>query len=271
MSKRSSLSHQLWQVMESKKCLGESRHYAKIMAKEKGGKVKGIYSYKTYEAYKQSSKKFCKWIKSEYPNIKNIDDIDKEVCIKYIKYLEQLNYSAYTYSQSMAMISKILDISLTKKECDVSNRSLKNITNSRVDNRFRTNSGRIETILRGTGLRRNELMNLKKKDFLIAFGAVTGVRVSKGSKGGKVRISEVRKEYQRTIYELVKELEEDSKVVNGEIPKQLQTHRLRAEYAQNMIKEYISLGRKDPYKDLTESMGHNRVSILRHYGVNTKK
>lgn len=270
MAKRPSLSHQFWKVMESKKCFGESRHSAKIIAKEQGRKVEGIYSYKTYDAYKQSSKKFCKWIKSEYPNIKNIDEIDKEVCIKYIKHLEQLNYSAYTYSQSMSMISKILNISLTKKECNVRNRSLKNIKNSRVNNGFK-GSNKITTIIKGTGLRRNELEHLEVKNLITSLNCVTGIKISKGAKGGKSRIVEVRKEFQKTIYKLVEGLGEDSKVIMEQIPRQLQTHRYRAEYAQNMYIELQRLGRKDPLKDLTESMGHNRISILTYYGVNPNK
>lgn len=270
MAKRPSLSHQMWQVLEEKKKIGQSRHIAKIIAKDQGKKVQGIYSYKTYQAYKESSKRFCKWVKSEYPQVKYIRDIDKSMCIKYIKYLEQSGYSAYTYSQSMAMISKILDISLNKKECSVGSRRLDNIKNSRVDNGFKSDTGRIETIIRGTGLRRNELINLKVKSLITSFESVTGVMVTKGSKGGKFRIVEVRKEYQKVIYEMIKDLDSESKVINEQIPKKLQTHRLRAEYARNMYDELIRLGRKDPARDLTESMGHNRTSILVHYGVKLK-
>ena len=53
----------MWQELEKKKCMGKSRHEAKLQAKEQGKKVDGIYSYKTYDAYKQSSKVFIKWIK----------------------------------------------------------------------------------------------------------------------------------------------------------------------------------------------------------------
>ena len=60
-------------------------------------------------------------------------------------------------------------------------------------------------------------------------------------------------------------------MINEEIPKELQAHRYRAEYAQNMYKELVVLGRKDPLQDLTENMGHNRKSVLVYYGVNIKK
>lgn len=267
MAKRPSLGHQFYQALESKKCIGESRHEAK----EQGIAHKGIYSYKTYDAYKNASKQFAKWVKLEYPGIKYLSEIDRDICKKYIKFREQSGCSAYTYSQDMAMISKTLDISLTKKECGVATRKLSNIKKNRVDNGFRTSSGAIESILRGTGLRRNELVNLKVENLVIQDSKVVGVLVKKGAKGGKVRQIQVRKEYQECIYKIIEGAGGDSKVINEEIPKNLQAHRYRAEYAQNMYKELIDLGRKNPLKDLTESMGHNRISVLAYYGVNTSR
>ncbi|MDY2883724.1 MAG: site-specific integrase [Romboutsia timonensis] len=264
MAKRPSLGHQFHQALESKKKIGESRH----KAKEQGTAHEGIYSYKTYDAYKNASKQFAKWIKLEFSQIKYLSEIDKEMCKKYIKYREQSGCSAYTYSQDMAMISKILNISLTKKECNVTTRKLSNIKKNRVDNGFRTSSGTIESILRGTGLRRNELVNLQVKNIIIENNKVVGVLVRKGAKGGKSREVQVRKEYQEYIYSLIKDLDGDSKVLREQIPKELQAHRYRAEYAQNMYKELVILGRKDPLQDLTENMGHNRKSVLKYYGVN---
>ena len=270
MAKRPSLGHQFWQQLESKKAIGESRHQAKIRAKEQGGKVEGIYSYNTYGAYKQASKTFCSWVKKEFPEVRYLHQIDKDICAMYIRHRAQ-SCSAYTYSQDIAMLNKCLDVGITKEYCEVSNRSLKDITNNRIDNNFRTDSGAIETILMGCGLRRNELVKLKVDNLLISENKVEGVRVKTGSKGGRPRDVEVRREYQEPIYRLIEGLESGSKVINEQIPKELQTHRLRGEYAQNMYEELVELGRKDPASDLTKSMGHNRVSVLVHYGVKIKK
>lgn len=267
MAKRPSLGHQFHMALEQKKAIGQSRH----KDKELGVANEKIYSFKTYDAYKQASKTFCSWVKSEYPNVKNLDQIDRDMCKKYIKYREQSGKSAYTYSQDMAMISKTLDISLTKKECDVKTRKLADITKNKVDNGYRTESGTIESILRGTGLRRNELVNIKVKDLLIDNEKVTGVLVNKGAKGGKQRQVQVRKEYQEYLYKVIEGFESDSNVINEVIPKELQAHRYRAEYAQAMLVEFEQLGREEPLKNLTESMGHNRISVLVYYGVNIKK
>lgn len=267
MAKRPSLGHQFHQALESKKKIGQSRH----KAKEQGTAHEGIYSYKTYDAYKNSSKQFAKWIKSEFPQVKYLSEIDKEMCKKYIKHREQSGCSAYTYSQDMAMISKTLDISITKKECGVTTRKLSNIKKNRIDNGFRTGSGVIESILRGTGLRRNELVNLQVKNLIIENNKVVGVLVYKGAKGGKSRQVQVRKEYQECIYKAIEGLEGDSKVISEQIPRELQAHRYRAEYAQSMYKELVALGREDPLQDLTKNMGHNRKSVLVYYGVNPNK
>lgn len=263
MAKRPSLAHQFHKALESKKRIGESRHEAK----EQGTAHEGIFSYKTYDSYKNATKQFVKWIRSEHSEVKYLNQIDKDMCKKYIKFREQSGCSAYTYSQDMAMISKTLDISLTKKECDVATRKLANIKKNRVDNGFRTSSGVIESILRGTGLRRNELANLKVENLIIDRNKVVGILVRKGAKGGKEREVQVRREYQECIYKAIEGLERGDKVINEEIPRELQAHRYRAEYAQNMQKELTELGRKDVLKDLTRNMGHNRKSVLVYYGV----
>lgn len=269
MARLPSLNHQMFQRLEDKKAIGQSRHLAKLEAKDQGKKVETIHSYKTYDAYKQSSKTFIKWVKQEFPEIKNINDIDKDIGAMYIKYRADKGVSAYTYSQDIAMLNKTLSLGLDKTYCGVANRSLKAITKGRIDNGFRTQSNSLELIIKASGLRRNELYNLKKSDLLIRDNKVTGVivRPKAGSKGGRPRKIEVIGKYQESFYKLVESTESDSKVVTEVIPKQLQTHRLRAEFAQEKYQELISLGRKDPKQDLTQSMGHNRTGVLAHYGV----
>lgn len=267
MSRLPSINHQMYKRLESKKAIGQSRHIAKKNAKDLGGKVETIHSYKTYDAYKQASKSFCKWLKQEFPEIKNINDIDKDIGAIYIKYRSEKGLSAYSYSLDIAMLNKLLSLGLTKAYCGVKNRSLKEITKGRVDNGFRSESGALELIIKSTGLRRNELYNLRKSDLLIRDNRVVGVRVRKGSKGGRPREIDVIHRYQKAFYNLIESIKTNDKVVNEQIPKQLQTHRLRAEFAQEKYQELINLGRENPRRDLTESMGHNRTSVLVHYGV----
>lgn len=273
MARLPSLNHQMFQRLEEKKAIGESRHLAKLKAKNQFKKVETIHSYKTYDAYKQSSKTFIKWLKQKFPEIKDINDITKDIGAMYVKYRAEQGVSPYTYSQDIAMLNKTLSLELNKAYCGVVNRSINAITKGRVDNGFRTTSGDLEIIIKSCGVRRNELYNLKKSDLLIHDNKVTGVivRAKAGSKGGRPRKIEVIGKYQETFYKIVESINIDSKIVIDKIPKQLQTHRFRAEFAQEKYQELINLGRLDPLKDLTQSMGHNRVSVLVHYGVKQKK
>lgn len=271
MARLPSLNHQMFQRLEAKKAIGQSRHLAKMSAKLEGKKVETIHSYKTYDAYKQSSKTFIKWLKKEFPDIKDINDIDKDIGAMYVKYREKSGCSPYTYSQDIAMLNKTLSLGLNKTYCGVANRSIGKITKGRVDNGFRTDSMALETIIKATGVRRNELYNLKKSDLLIYNNKVLGVVVTAGAKGGRPRSIEVIGRYQEQLYKLVESIDSDSRIVTDKIPKELQTHRLRAEFAQEKYKELVKLGRKDVLKDLTQSMGHNRTSVLVHYGVRIKK
>lgn len=271
MTKRMSLNYQFWQQLESRKAIGESRHKAKIQAKERGLKVKTIHSYGTYSAYKQASKTFVKWIRNEFPEIVNLSQIDKDICAMYIKHRADTGVSAYTYSQDIAMINKCLGVGLTKSYCGVDNRSLSAITKGRIDNGFRTESGIIETIIKASGLRRNELYNLKKENLLIRDEKVIGIMVRDGAKGGRPRTIEVITKHQESFYNIVRDLDNKSRVISEVIPKQLQTHRLRSVFAKEKYIELKELGRKEPLIDLTKSMGHNRVTVLVHYGIKIKK
>ena len=106
MARLPSLNHQMFQRLEEKKAIGESRHLAKLKAKNQFKKVETIHSYKTYDAYKQSSKTFIKWLKQKFPEIKDINDITKDIGAMYVKYRAEQGVSPYTYSQDIAMLNK---------------------------------------------------------------------------------------------------------------------------------------------------------------------
>lgn len=73
----------------------------------------------------------------------------------YIQYRANNGISAYSYSQDIAMLNKILNIGINKEYCGVAKHSLKNITKNRIYNRYSIGTRKIETIIKGTGLRRN--------------------------------------------------------------------------------------------------------------------
>ncbi|MFZ7121557.1 MAG: hypothetical protein ACOWWH_11495 [Eubacteriaceae bacterium] len=89
MARMSKMDYQMHLRMEQMKCIGESRHQAKkeykeMMGENSSNRTMGIHSHSTYDAYKQTSIEFIRYIRSEYKNIKDVSSIKKEYVIEYL-------------------------------------------------------------------------------------------------------------------------------------------------------------------------------------------
>lgn len=266
--KRPSMSHQMWQKLEEIKDIGSSRHLSKAIDKNLGIKSNTITSYNSYNSYKNASKQFAKWLKEVYPEVKILENITREMGIEYIKSREKAGKSSWTYSQDLVIVNKLLDLNISKKECNVAKRSLINRKNNMTDNLYRTKDGIIEKFVEGIGLRRRELKHLQVKDCIMQGEELVGVRVYRG-KGGRYRVAEVRSEYRALLGSIIKEKQLYDKVIDKDIPKALQVHRIRHEYARQYCNELIIKGydREEVLDRLTQSMGHNRHDVLKSYGA----
>lgn len=97
-------------------------------------KAATVHSYNTLDAYRQTINEFTSWIKKTEPKIwktKNLNNIDKNICYKYLKYREDDGKSPYTISKDMATLNRMFNLDLTKKEGNLKQRSYKTITRSR--------------------------------------------------------------------------------------------------------------------------------------------
>lgn len=266
--KRASLGFQMWQKLEEIQNIGQSRHIYKAIDKSLGTKSNNITSYNSYSSYKNASKQFEKWIKVTYPGVKYLKDITRDMGIEYIKHREQIGRSAWTYSQDLVVVNKLLDTDITKKDCNVAKRSLSDRTNNMVDNGYRTKDGVAERFIEGAGLRRRELQHLQVKNCIMQDNELVGVRVYRG-KGGRYRVAEVRHDYRRLLGAIISSKKGDDKIFDRPISKRLQAHRIRHEYAKEYCNELIEKGlERDVVLDrLTQSLGHNRHDVLKSYGA----
>lgn len=257
----------MWSKLEEINKIGESRHKIKAEDKALGVKSNNITSHCSYDSYKNASKQFEKWIKETYPDVKYLKDITRDMGIEYIKHREQIGRSAWTYSQDLVIVNKLLDTNITKIDCNVPERSLNNRKNNMHDNGYRTKDKVVESFVEGTGLRRRELQNLQVKNCVMEGNELVGVRVYR-AKGGRYRLAEVRQEYRGLLGAIINSKQSDDKVIDKNIPKQLQVHRIRHEYAKAYCDELIKKGiERDMVLDrLTQSMGHNRHDVLKSYG-----
>lgn len=297
-NKRGSLNHQINKRMKEMSCFGESRYEAKKEYREnigenKQGKTVGIHSYKTFETYKSSLKQFVKWSKETEQNIRNIEDVKEEHIKDYIKYREQEGYSAYTYSKDLSALNKVFNYEVTKKDCDVENRSYHDITNNREfkehHNHINYDNYKSEiTVIQSTGMRRESLEKVSPSSFNYdENGYPTSVRLiderayggeNLQEKGGRDRVAEIPYNMREELKEVIEsKLEENDgdiyKPMFEHIPNRLGTHRFRQEYAETMYKQYLKEHREsEEWRGydakamlyVSENLGHNRNDVVKY-------
>ena len=76
MAKRPSINHQLKERMADLRCFGQSRHNAKIEAKQAGlSRTVGIHSKSTFKAYKSTSEAFGRYLQGE--GVKRLENVQE--------------------------------------------------------------------------------------------------------------------------------------------------------------------------------------------------
>ena len=287
--------------MKEMNCIGESRHQAKKEARENLGyehnKTVGIHSYKTFDTQKSSCKQFTSYLKENYKDVRNIEDIKESHVKDYIKHREESGCSPYTYSKDLAALNKVFGTSVSKQDCNVANRSYKDISNNRElkEHHSHINYSNYKseiTILKATGMRRESLDKVNPDDFKYNLEGYP-VAVKLVEKGGKYREAEILKDYRQDVKSVLEERlqcngYDREKPIFEHIPSRLGTHRFRQEYARetynNYIKEhgvgnvrlcdtsekaYENDSRTElrgydvaALKFTTENLGHNRLDVV---------
>lgn len=263
-NKRGSLGHQINQRMIKMERFGESRYEAKKdynanIENNKQGKTVGMHSYGTFGTYKSSCKQFVKWAKETEQGIKNIEDVKEEHIRDYIKYREEAGYSAYTYSKDISALNKVFGTDVHKKDCDVANRSYKDVTNNREMKEhhkhinYNNYSDEIK-VAQSSGMRRESLEKVSANSFNYdSNGYPIQIRLrderadggrNMEEKNGRPRESDIPYHMRAEIKELIQNrLDENGgdrdKPLFDHVPTRLGTHRLRQEYADTMYKQYI--------------------------------
>lgn len=294
MARLPSLNHQMHGRMEHLKCIGESRYLSKQEYKQyctendlkrSSAKTVGIHSYKTYEAYKQTSKEFIRWLKNNYKEIKDINLIKPEHVKEYLKMRENEGKSAYTISKDMSALNKLFNFNIDKNKAGLNKRSYINITRSRLtkdhDKKYNEMNYEEQIIFaKATGCRRQKLCTIKPEDFIFdENGQVVAVNIYR-DKGGRSRTVTVLKKYRKILTEIVKN-KPLGKPLFDKYTKMIDNHAFRSEYAIERYKELLEEKKRDD-KDyrgydlecvlkVSQDLGHNRPCVVvEHYFRDTK-
>ena len=285
--------------------IGESKHLAKQVYKEyceannlpyNPAKSPFIHSVSTADAYRQTIKEFCAWLKTEKPEVwktKNLSNIDKKICYEYLQTREKQGCSAWTISKDMSALNKVLDLNLNKKEGNLQERSLKDITRSREtcthDQKYNSAnySNQIE-FAKAFGVRRESIcggqFQVKENSLFKSNGKVYCSLIEKG---GRYREAPCLAKYQSSIESkyniqeresLTKEqfieayYNSNSDYLFNNYTSKIDNHSFRAEYATNLYrelaeqKENLQKNYRDYdsviLKEVSEALGHSRINVV---------
>lgn len=301
-NKRGSLNHQINKRMQEMNCIGQSRHIARQEAKETLGyennRTVGIHSYKTFDTYKSTCKQFVMWAKDTEQGLRNIEDIKEEHIKNFIKDRYEEGYSAHTYSKDLAALNKVFNTHVTKSDCDVANRSYKDITNNREMKEHHNhinynNYSNPIAIVQATGMRRSNVEKVTPNTFNYKEdGTPYQIRLcderSQGGsdwseKGGRDRVVDIPEQYQEQIRDIIQEHREnggaDNKPLFEHIPDRLGTHRFRQEFAQTVYNNYLEQnGESSNYRGYdknaveytSKQLGHNRLDVVIYNYLNAR-
>lgn len=202
--------------------IGESKHEAKkeyrAMCEQKNIKYNPaasnyIHSVKTADAYRQTIKVFCKWLKEEKNEIwktKDLSKIDKKTCYEFLKQRDSV-CSAWTVSKDMAALNKLLNHDLNKQEGNLKSRRLQDITKNRQVKQYSLkcnpeNYKKQIIISKSFGLRRESILGgnyqVKKDSF---FRYKNNIYVKVIEKNGRYREAVCLEKYKTDVKKIVLE------------------------------------------------------------------
>lgn len=266
MGRKVNLKIQMHKQIDRKLAIGESRHLAKKAYKEyckvndlsyNAAKSPFIHSTATAEAYRQTVNEFSSWLKANNKEVwdtKDLSKVTKEVVYSYLQERQGQGKSAWTVTKDMSAINKILNLDLTKKEGNLNDRKLADISRSRgiteSDTKYneKNYADQIE-IARAFGLRRESIEggNFAIKESSM-FSKDGNIYVSVIEKGGRYREAQCLQSYQNNIEQKYNIEERDgfgdnknafiehyaddkSNVLFDRYTKKIDNHAFRAEYA----------------------------------------
>lgn len=262
MSKKGILTHGYKCALKSQTRFGESKHKAKINAKEECRKeskpyepIHGIYSTTTLQNYDKICNRFVQWIMEKHRNeVKNYADC-KKFAAEWLEQKESDGLSAWSLGlYGSALASSFNGISKHDLGYSFPKRERKNIVRNRSDNlsgEYKTKRQKdAYTILKATGCRRKEMLRLRKEDFRpqIKDGKETGyLEVYKRGKGGIERWCLVNPLYTNFVKDFLKnastyDYADEKRLFQKNDISKSGIHSARSIYACDLYKHFMELG-----------------------------
>lgn len=288
---KKSLILQVKEMLDSKLAIGQNKHAAKAA----GTYREHIYSWGTYRTYLQQCCQFVRWCKAAAKEDGSRQPRTLENCrqyvIRYMKHLQQNEYSTYTQKLILSALCKLYDEYPTENRPfglpdQQARRHRADITRSRDtaerDKHFsEKNNADIVMFCKCTGLRRAELAQIRGIDL-----DGNSLLVYRGTKGGKVRIVPVVGSADETAAIQQMAAAAGNSKMFPHISSAMDVHHYRAIYCQRVYDSYARPVDQIPPRDryycrcdqrgtiydkramlqASRALGHNRISVIAgHY------
>lgn len=242
---KKSLQFQFKETLQGMVRFGQSRHEAKEERRKAGekniGATDGIFSINTLIDYVKKTKHFAKWVKIEH-GCRTMADA-KQYVPEFLEYRKTCELSPWTIHGECAAISKAYGCSMNAWGVELPRRTKDKIKRSRynveMDKHINTdNYPELMDFLHGVGPRNFEAEKAKPED-VSPDEKVVHIR----GKGGKHRNVTVLPMYVESIKAMVEKAKEEGRTKLFEsIPKNLDVHAIRREFAQAKYKFFVEQG-----------------------------
>lgn len=292
--------------------LGESKHLAKQKAREEylathgslagynPARVDGVYGYQTAHTYMGQLTLFSKYCVCVH-GLRHLAQLTQAIGEQYIQMLSALGYSPWSVATAASALNKAMGWEISPKKLGLPPRRKLDIWRCRAEPKPVYVDTEQQTVARASGMRRMSVTKFRGCDCVRnADNQVIGIHVKE--KGGKHRIAPILAAYVAEVTAIIDAavaVRGTTKPVFETYTRRVCNHRLRAEYAANLLHQlederaassapfngqwkicdYCRLKGKDRNRGLqtqghdTEllgavsgALGHNRVCVvLDHY------
>ena len=289
-----SLSMQVHEELSSMACYNESKKEAKING-TMGGK---IFSYRTFETYKERCMSFVGYIETNHPECTTLKAARKHV-LEYFSYRESLNLSAWTLHNEKSAVNKLLHI--TKDDEDYYHPPFRNRANIKRS-RYKVasdifysvkNNELFSRYCESSGQRRDEVKHAKRKHLMTRQQIIKEKEelekahmnnqqyrrwvilsealmfdeeyflYTKG-KGGRERIHPIVGEHAREVVDYILSLKDPEEKIWKRVPEHADIHAYRAEYAKKVYEKYARPLEEIPYDAVHKGINQRYQSEVYH-------
>lgn len=285
MGKRHSLMKQINNRVNDMKLFGVSKHLhlkkinedRQAQGMNKAKSTGELHSYRSAKMAKDTAKQAARWIRENYPGVKDIGDIKKAHVQAYADYLvAEKELSPSTIHSYIWGITKVADIK--SGEIKKPPRRYKDFDKNKNDKTTEAAKEEYKDVIKfikATGLRRSEIKDLEKKQIHKGdFGKVQ-ILVPKGSgsKANRPRVINVINKNKDFVLSMASRIEEFS-----HIPADVHTHFYRREFAAEAYKYAMESGfmtgdsytrqsdnktfDKGALQEVSKQLGHNRLDVV---------